>query len=69
MDDDLARLMRDLKAAKKLLPEPEAAKPAEEPMPAATGTEGRTDEGERKVSLGDVAKQRKDYEREPPERK
>ncbi|HEY3318496.1 MAG TPA: hypothetical protein VGK50_08755 [Coriobacteriia bacterium] len=70
MADELSELLKSLKAAKDLLP----PATAEEEEPAPGGERGvlppRPDQqGERKVSLGDVAKARKDYEREPLDKK
>ncbi len=69
MADELSELLKSLKAAKDLLP---PATAEEEPAPGDDRDvlpPHHDPQGERKVSLGDVAKARKDYEREPLDKK
>ena len=68
MPDELSELLKSIKAAKDLLPPKEA--PADKDPERPVVLSPRPDQqGERKVSLGDAAKARKDYEREPLDKK
>ncbi len=70
MADELSELLKSIKAAKDLLP-PKEEEAEEKPKAVGyTVLPPKADQqGERKVSLGDVAKGRKDYEREPLDKK
>jgi hypothetical protein len=70
VDDELSELLRTLKAAEDVLQSVRADEPGHPHKPAEGAPEPapqRRDE-ERKIALGDVAKARKDYEREPLDR-
>jgi hypothetical protein len=69
MSDELSELLKSLKAAKDLLPVKDAtAEDKPKPVGSSVLPPRPDQQGERKVSLGDVAKARKDYEREPHEK-
>lgn len=69
MADEISELLKSIKAAKDLLPEPRAEKAPGQPDKLVVLPPRPDQQGERKVSLGDAAKARKDYEREPLEKK
>lgn len=70
MDDQLADLLKSLKAAQDILQAGARDERANaDKAPAEPARPVNSHEPERKVSLGDVAKAHKDYEREPLDRK